>query len=274
MRRLPNPFSLNPVSESDRLASRIVAVQRLVAPLYRKPSSKEMAVVAPSDELRSRFAYILRQPKSGIFKLVPDSGCANNMKVVDARDECLKYSMPGAGNSYSFRTESYRIRHLADLTYDGAQLMLTGIFMHSIISDLGDVRLEEVSPTTPGMKFLSEFKPSISAEDVGLIDDTFEKGIEVGGFRYSKTAAAKLNATYGFRGVAYRGRIVRSADGLRYNELDYDEREDVLVAFRIVELGSDGSVTIVWRQLAELEAPKIKIPEIKYDDDGTSGNGN
>jgi len=271
MNRIPNPFSLNPVSESDRLASRIVAVQRLVAPLYRKPSGKELAALVPGEAWLTRYADLLRQPKTGIFKLVPDSGCTNNLRVVDAREGCLKYSIPGSGNSYSFRTESYRIRHLADLTYDGEDVFLTGIFMHAIVTDLGDVPLEQISNEASGMKFLFDFKPSVTAHEVGLIDSAFLKGIEVKGYRYAKSVQAKVNSTYGFRGVAYRGKVVRSVQGLRYNEMDYDDREDVLVAFRIVDRAEDGSITIVWRQLSELEAPKIKIPETK-DDGDTAGN--
>lgn len=273
MNRMPNPFLLNPVSESDRLASRVVAVQRLVAPLYRKPNGKELVALAPSEAWLKRYADMLREPKTGIFKLVPDSGCTNNLRVVDAREGCLKYSLPGSGNSYSFRTESYRIRHLADLTYDGENVFLTGIFMHAIITDLGDVPLEQVSSEAPGMKFLSDFKPSATAHEVGLIDHTFLKGIEVKGYRYAKSVPVKANSTYGFRGVAYRGKVVRSVQGLRYNELDYDDREDVLIAFRIVERTEDGSITIVWRQLSELEAPRIRIPDTK-DDGDSAGNGN
>jgi hypothetical protein len=150
-------------------------------------------------------------------------------------------------------------------------VFLTGIFMHAIVTDLGDVPLAQVSEATPGMNFLSDFKPSTTAHEVVLIDSTFLKGIEVKGYRYAKIVPAKANSTYGFRGVAYRGKVVRSVQGLRYNELDYDDREDVLIAFRIVERGEDGSITIVWRQLSELEAPKIKIPETR-DDDDTAGN--
>ena len=273
MNRIQDPFSLNPVAESDRLASRIVAVQRLVTPLYRKPNGKELAAVTPSGAWQARYAELLRQPNTGIFKLVPDSGCSNNLKVVDAREGCLKYSMPGSGNSYSFRTESHRIRHLADVTYDGKDLFLTGIFMHAIIADLGDVALERVSAATPGMKFLVDFKPSTSVDDVGVVDSVFHKGIEVKGLRYAKSVPANENSTYGYRGVAYRGKVVRSVEGLRYNELDYDDREDLLVTFRIVERENDGSITIVWRLLSELESPKIRIPDSKDNGDSV-GNGN
>lgn len=271
-RRLQS-FSLNPLSESDRLASKIVQLQRLVAPLYRKPTSKELLEVAPSGEMLAKYADLLRQPNTGIFKLVPDTGCAPNMRVVSAREDCLRYSMPGAANSYSFRTENYRIKHLADITFDGDELTVTGLFMHGLVTKLGDLPVESVGLSTNGLKFIVDFKPSNSADDVRLIDDSFAKGIEVKGFRYAKASPAEENMTYAYRGVAYRGKLVRSADGVMYNELDYDKREDVIVAFRIVEKAMDGSITIVWKQLAEYESPRIKMPNPKEDkNEADAGN--
>lgn len=271
-RRLQS-FSLNPLSESDRLASKIVQLQRLVAPLYRKPTSKELLEVAPSGEMLAKYADLLRQPNTGIFKLVPDTGCAPNMRVVSAREDCLRYSMPGAANSYSFRTENYRIKHLADITFDGDELTVTGLFMHGLVIKLGDLPIESVGLSTNGLKFIVDFKPSNSADDVRLIDDSFAKGIEVKGFRYAKASPAEENMTYAYRGVAYRGKLVRSADGVMYNELDYDKREDVIVAFRIVEKAMDGSITIVWKQLAEYESPRIKMPNPKEDkNEADAGN--
>ena len=271
-RRLQS-FSLNPLSESDRLASKIVQLQRLVAPLYRKPTSKELLEVAPSGEMLAKYADLLRQPNTGIFKLVPDTGCAPNMRVVSAREDCLRYSMPGAANSYSFRTENYRIKHLADITFDGDELTVTGLFMHGLVTKLGDLPVESVGLSTNGLKFIVDFKPSNSADDVRLIDDSFAKGIEVKGFRYAKDSPAEENMTYAYRGVAYRGKLVRSADGVMYNELDYDKREDVIVAFRIVEKAMDGSITIVWKQLAEYESPRIKMPNPKEDkNEADAGN--
>ncbi|MBL8125299.1 MAG: hypothetical protein KIT61_03145 [Pyrinomonadaceae bacterium] len=271
-RRLQS-FSLNPLSESDRLASKIVQLQRLVAPLYRKPTSKELLEVAPSGEMLAKYADLLRQPNTGIFKLVPDTGCAPNMRVVSAREDCLRYSMPGAANSYSFRTENYRIKHLADITFDGDELTVTGLFMHGLVTKLGDLPIESVGLSTNGLKFIVDFKPSNSADDVRLIDDSFAKGIEVKGFRYAKASPAEENMTYAYRGVAYRGKLVRSADGVMYNELDYDKREDVIVAFRIVEKAMDGSITIVWKQLAEYESPRIKMPNPKEDkNEADAGN--
>lgn len=266
-RRLQS-FPLNPLSESSRLASKVVQLQRLVVPLYRKPTSRELLEVAPDKEIAASYADLLRAPNTGIFKLLPDTGCATNMRVVNAREDCLRYSMPGAANSYSFRTESYRIRHLADITFDGDDLRITGMFMHGVMTNLGDLPIENVSLDSPALKFITEFKPSNSAEDVKLIDDSFATGITVRGYRYAKSAPAERNMTYAYRGVAYRGKLVRSADGIMYNELEYDKREDVIIAFRIVDKQPDGAITIVWKLMAEKESPKIKMPAPKDPDDG------
>jgi hypothetical protein len=274
VRRLETMFPLNTISESDRLSSRVVYLQQAVAPLYRKPSGKELEAIAPDSQFALKYGQFLKLPDTGIFRLVPDSGCAPNSKVVNAREDCLKYSMPGAGNSYSFRTENYRIRHLADITYNNGSLHVTGIFMHGMLARLGDVPLESTTLNSPGMKFITDFKPSTSFSEVVQIDASFKKGIEVAGYKYAMSAPVESGVTYAFRGVAYRGRVVRVASGIRYNELDFDKREDVTVVFRVIEKADDGSITIIWRQLAERESPKIKMPNKNETDDDSVSAGN
>ncbi|MEQ1765399.1 MAG: hypothetical protein ABL984_19880, partial [Pyrinomonadaceae bacterium] len=187
--------------------------------------------------------------------------------VVTVKEECLKFSFPGAGNSYSFRTEGYRLRHLADLTYANDKLRITGVFMHSIAVELGDVAIESASLTTPGMKFLTEFQPSTSSEDVAQIDSLLNRGVTSGNFVYSKEVDPRLDRTYALRVVAYRGKVVRAAGGIRYNELDYDKRRDVIVVFRIVGIEKDG-ITLVWRKLSDAEPPRIKMPKAEEKDAG------
>ena len=274
MRRFESAFPINPVSESDRLAARVVYVQQAVAPLYRKPSGKELNAIAPNPQLAAKYSQFLKLPGTGIFRLIPEAGCAPNSKVINAREDCLKYSMPGAGNSFSFRTENYRIRHLADVTYEGDRLRITGIFMLGMMANLGDVPLESVELGSPGTKFIAEFRPSTSFYDLLPVDASFRKGIEVGGYKYAKSLRVKEGTTYLYRGVAYRGKVVKSANGIRYNEMDYDKREDVIVAFRIIEKADDNSITIIWRQLAENESPKIKVPTKKEVDEDSNTGGN
>lgn len=266
----PNPFSLNPVSESDRLGMRVMAMQRFVAPIYRKPTDKELAVISPNPALLQKYSAFLSRSNSGIFRLLPDTGCAVNDRVISAKEECIKYSMPGAGSSYSFRTENYRISRLADISLKQGKFGITGVFMHGVMTKIGDVPLENVTLSSPGVGYLVAFKPSTSAEDVVKTDDNFRKGEEHDGFRYAKQFDVDTNSTYVLRTVAYRGKVLRSLGGVRYNELDFDKRKDVIVAFRVIEKADDGSVTIVWRQLLEADAPKLKMPkrDDRADDEG------
>ena len=259
-RRAFSNFPINPISESDRLSARVVRLQWLISPLYKKPGSKDTAALAPDAAIVQRYASLIREQGSGVIRLAPDWGCVFSDRVVNVKEECLKFSFPGAGNSYSFRTEGYRLRHLADLTYAKDKLRMTGIFMHSIAVELGDVAIEAASLTTPGMKFLTEFQPSTTADDVAQIDSTLNRGIKSGDFVYSKEVDPRLDRTYALRAVAYRGKVVRSAGGLRYNELDYDKRRDVIVVFRVVGIDKDG-ITLVWRKLADIEPPRIKMPK-------------
>lgn len=273
MNRMQSAFSLNPVGDLDRLSSRIVYLQQWVAPLYRKPTSEELQLVAPSPVVAQTYSSVLREKDTGIFKLMPDAGCAVNDRVISAKEECIKFSMPGAANSYSFRTQNYRIKRLADLTYNGAKFEITGTFMHGILADIGDIPIEQISLATPGVKFAADFRPSTTFDDVIPIDRSLISGVEVRGFKYGKAAPAIPNNSYVLRCVAYRGRLVRAMKGIAYNELDYDKRKDVTIAFRIVAKDSDGSITIVWKQLAEADSPKLKVPK-KDDVQGDDEAGN
>lgn len=257
--KFPQNFPLNPVSESDRLASRVVRLQWLIAPLYKKPGSKETASLAPDASFVQRYASLLRSEGTGIIRLAPDRGCVFSEKIVSVAEDCLKYSFPGAGNSFSFRTEGYRLRHLADITYVDDKLLMTGIFMHSISVDLGDVPIESASLSTDGIHYLTSFEPSTTPDGVTVIDTNLARGVKAGNFVYSKSVDPTVDRTYAIRAVAYRGKVVRSAGGIRYNELDYDKRRDVTVVFRVLEINKDG-ITLVWRKLADIEPPKIKMP--------------
>src|SRR5690349_2387490 len=73
-RRFQN-FPLNPVSESDRLAARVVRLQTILGPLYRKPGSRETASLAPEASFVQRYASLLRSNGTGIVRLAPDRGC-------------------------------------------------------------------------------------------------------------------------------------------------------------------------------------------------------
>ncbi len=231
---------------------------------YRKPTRDEAEILETDPEDLTRYASFLKTGKSGIVKLFQDTGCSDYSIIVDASEECLRFSMPGAGASFSFRTGNYRIWRLSDLTYFGEEFQSLGVLLHGIIVNIGDVPIENVTLKTEGLSFLVSFQPADEFHKAKQIDQDFVKGVEADGFHYARSAVLEENRTFVMRSIAYRGTVFRVFQGITYNELDFDTRKDIFVAFRIVRRDGE-SVTIVWKELARKDSPKIKIPP-KSDD--------
>ncbi len=243
---------------ADGLALRQLLVQKYAQPLYRKPTESELESIAPDPNIRSKYKVFLQRKNTGIFRLVTDAGCGENDRVIVATDECLKYTMPGSGNSFSFRTANYRIRHLADLMLAGENFRIPGILMHGLMTKLGDVAIESVSLQTSGVDYLTEFKPASDLDKAKAIEDLVVTGLERDGFIYARSLAVIENATYALRVIAYDGKVLRAVPGASYNEMDFDRRRDMIGAFRVVQKAADGSVTLLWIELSDVDAPKLK----------------
>jgi hypothetical protein len=233
-------------------------IQEQATVLYRKSKKEELEALKPNAADLTKYAEFLRQPETGIIRLAPDRGCAENSKVINASDDCLKYTMPGAGASYSFRVKDYRLARLADLTFYGVGFEVTGSLSHGILTRIGDVPLENVNLQTNGLKFLVDFKPVMDYDQAKKIGAELVKGIIKNGFIYRRGLNALENTTYVLRSIAYDGAVYRAVDNFTYNELDFDKRKDVIVTFRIVRKHADGSVTLLWKKLAEKDSPKLK----------------
>jgi hypothetical protein len=166
--------------------------------------------------------------------------------------------MPGAGSSFSFRVETYRIPRLADLTFTDNSFQASGVFLHGIFVNIGDVPLENITLQTNGINYLADFQPEIDYEKAKELDRQLIEGIRQGDFLYRRGLYIVENTTFALRSIAYEGDYYRSIGGITYNELDFDKRRDIIVVFRIVEKDSAGNVTILWKKLQEKESPKIK----------------
>jgi hypothetical protein len=242
----------------DLLTARFSIMQKLIRPLYRKPSKEELEAVEPDAELFDKYAGFLRQENTGLTKLINDKGCAENAKVIVASSDCLKYTMPGAGSSFSFRAQTYRLSRLADVTFTDKSFQASGIFIHGIFVNIGDIPLEKVTLETAGLKYLTDFAPETDYEKSKEIDRQLIKGVKSDGFLYRRGLYIVEDTTFVLRSIAYNGKYMRSASGVTYNELDFDKRKDVIAAFRIVEKDADGNVTILWKVLQQKDAPELK----------------
>ncbi len=226
--------------------------------LYRKPTSEELDLIKPNEEDLRKYSNFLKNPNTGIIKLINDAGCSENSKIIVATAECLKYKFPGAGSSYSFRTKSYRLPRLADLTFTDNSFQATGVHLHGIFVNIGDIPLERVNSNTEGMEFLLKFMPSTDYQSAAKVDRYLSKGIVHKGFIYRRALYMQENTTFVLRSIAYRGKYFRAVRGMTYNELNFDKRRDVIVAFQVIRKHADGSISLLWKEISNKKSPKLK----------------
>lgn len=243
----------------------LTAISEITQKFYRKPNKKEMKLLAPAHDYLEKYSTFLQQPDTGIIKLNADSSCVESRNVVNAQENCLQYSMPGAGTAYSFRVESYRLPYLADLTLSKDILKNDGVLQHGIMVSLGNVPIEDVTLQTNGLKYLVNFEPFLDSESLKSFDNQLRPGIKTDGFVYGLGFYAKNQNTYALRSIAYKGKVMRAYKGINYNELDYDKRKDIIVAFRVIDREENGNLTILWKILARKDSPTLKSKQ-KRDD--------
>jgi hypothetical protein len=225
--------------------------------IYRKPGRDETEVLAVAEAILGKYASFLRSPDAGVVKLNGDASCLSNSEIIIATENCSRYRFPGAGVAYSFRIEGYRMPRLADLILFNGAFRSDGVLQHVAMVELGDRPVDDVTLDSSGMKYLVEIQPIIDREASAKFDEDLARGITANGFLYRMGHPVKPDTTYALRSIAYRGKYIRTVDGIPYDELDYDKRRDVIVAFRVVEIDAQSNVTILWKRLKDVEAPKL-----------------
>jgi len=230
--------------------------------MYRKPSAKELQILAVEKELLQENRHFLNAKNTGIFRLVPDLGCNENKNVVTASEICLKYSMPGNGSGFSFRKGYHRIWRMSDLIYK-ENLFVTGSrYTLGIIGNLGDIELSKISLSAEVVKSLDDFSV---ANEYKAIENQYGKlsnGMILNNVFFSNRTRIAENSTYLLRSVAYRTKsFVVAGVGGTYNEFEFDKRIDTLIAFKVLKIDGDGSVIILWKKLREKESPKLKFEQ-------------
>ena len=230
-------------------------------PVRQKPTREQKRQLAPDYRDLAKYARFLEQPKTGIFRLLPDLDCNENPLVIKADEECLKY-IPES-SFYSFREKEHTVELLSDIRLDEGHLISDGIMAQGIMVPLGDVALENVSLKSEGLNFLTNYLPNSSSPEAKKQYTEILRGVRIGKHLYRKSFPARENTTFAMRVIAYRGNIFRSFRGYRYNLLDGDKRIDMILAFRIISKGNDGGITMLWKELERRRSPEITYPKRK-----------
>jgi len=230
----------------------------------RKKTEPEASDVA-------RFKSFLAQSKSGIFKLIPNYDCESNL-VLRADDKCVDF-VPG-GWLYSLRMRSHLQLTQAewdvfDISLTGDVMAVDGFLSQSVIVPIGDVPIEDVDLQSKGLKFLTEFVPKTKYAEAREQYREIGALIRSDGLVFAKRVRAAENMTYAARLIAFRtpdliAQRFTSVGGknAKYLMLNtYDKRCDIIVVMRVVGVGPDGSLTMLWRELSRKSAPKIVYAE-------------
>lgn len=221
----------------------------IIENIYRNSYFNERELLSPPENLRTKFIDFLEKKNTGIIRLLADLGCDELSNKSGASIICEKFSMPGGGSAYSFRRKDYQMWKLADLLYDGKSFLAFGEMSLGFLVNLGDMDLDKVNRQTKGVSFVYSFIPKKDSLDLIKQNAELIEGINQNGFTYKKYLPVIEGETYILRSIAYQGEIFREYQGYRFNELDFDNRQDVIVAFKVIEKDFNGTITILWKLL-------------------------
>lgn len=218
-----------------------------------------------------RYKAFLKDKKTGIFRIFPDFDCVSKT-LVKLGGECSGF-VPESSD-FSFRSVAYTNRLYHDIGFNRTEIVSDSFFSQGILVSLGDVPIEKVDADLAEMKYLVAFKPDVLAAEARRTFQKIDGGFDSDGVHYSSRITPSENTTYLLRNIAYRSSISLpplSEDStfteIKFKSLEVDQRDDIIVAFRIIRKSEDGGLTIVWKELMRKDAPKLKFGkgEAQYD---------
>ena len=200
-------------------------LEKEIISLREQLKAKEAQLLEPSAEDKAAFAKFLRQPDTGLIRLLPRE---KYEKLLTTR---------GGGAYYSFTRLTHEYGYGSDIQLEQGRFGVGFAgYDFGFFSMLGDIPLESVSLEHAATRFLIDYAPPATELNIRDQQRQSHTGMQVGNFTYSRSAAAITNATYLLRSISYRD-------------------SDVLVVFRVVRADSDGSMVLLWKMLKKFPVP-------------------
>ena len=195
----------------------------------------EKRFLAPSEEDQATYAEFLREPHTGLIRLLPrekfeSEVYKNNKKAITMRGGGAYYSFTLLTHEYGFGSDIGLEQGWLSAGFAGAN--------YGMLASLGDTPLENVSLETTVAQVLAEHVPPSEEPKARIEQRRWSNGEKVGDTSIARRLQITANTTY----------VVRS--------IDYDT-SDVLVAFRVVRLDTDGSAVILWKLLKNYPKPHL-----------------
>lgn len=191
----------------------------------------EKKLLLPSAEDLETYAEFLRQPDTGLTRLLP-------RETYDSSDYPQKRMTMG-GTNFSFTRRSHEYGRGTQIGFEQGQLNSSFAGAdYGILVNLGEIPLETLSSEHPALRFLGLYEAANKEPLARSEYYRFATGVVVDDASYRTRQKARVNNTYALRGIHY-------------------DDSDVLVVFRIVRQDIDNSIIIAWKLLKKYPKPEL-----------------
>jgi hypothetical protein len=191
--------------------------------------------LSPADEDRAAYKEFLRQPDTGLIRLLPrevyeSEAYKKNQKTLTIR---------GGGAFYSFARLTHEYGLGSDLMLEVGYLSVASAGAgYGMMIDLGDISLDEITKDYPTALSLADYAAAKDEPQARVEYRQIQAGRIMDGATYKSRLPVKIDSTFLLRSISY-------------------DRSDLLVAFRTVRKDTDGSVIIAWKLLKRFPKPEL-----------------
>jgi hypothetical protein len=203
-------------------------LEKEIEALRNQLREKEEQFLSVSDEDRAKFADFLKQPDTGIIRLLPREKYNDRTMI------------RGGGAYYSFTRLAHEYGAGSDIQFERGRFS-TGFAGadFGFISDLGSTPIEQITLDHPSLSFPLTFAAPATEPEARQHQRTTSAGFNAAGLDYHRQVVAFEGRTYILRSINY-------------------ETSDVLVVFRVIREDSDGSMILLWKRLKKFPTPRLE----------------
>lgn len=193
----------------------------------------EKQMLLPSVEDREAYAEFLKQPDTGLTRLLP-------REIYDSSNHPEKrMTIHGGGSYFSFTRQTHEYGWGTQIGLEQGTLKSSFAGAdYGMLVNLGEIPMENLNTDQAAVRFLASYEPASQLAQARSEYRRFADGLLIDEVKYRTTVKAVENNTYILRGIHY-------------------DDSDVLVAFRIVRKDSDGSIIIAWKLLKQYPKPTL-----------------
>ncbi len=189
---------------------------------------KENQFLAPSAEDVTANASFLKQPNTGLCRLMPRENFGSVLV------------MNGGGAYYSFVTQDHPYGYGNDLQLQRNEFSVgfAGADF-GFLTRLGNVPIETANQDSPGVQWLGAYIPPLDEPGARVEQQRAFTGFMQGPFSYKRNLPVEIGVTYALRSISYH-------------------TNDLLVIFHPFRRDTDGSVLLAWKLLIRYPTPQLR----------------